>query len=351
MQVDYLIVGQGIAGTALSHTLLQQGKRVLVVDAPHPSTASRVAGGICNPITGRKLVKTWMADALFPFLKVFYQNLEKTLQTRFFYDRQVYRVFQSIEQQNQLLGKSAEKGWEHFFNTEVNNQPYTAFVDNSLDGWETKQGAWLDTVPLLNAYCTYLKNNHSYQEGVLAYEDIEMTPSGVKWQGVEAKKLIFCQGMEGKHNPYFQDLPFRLVKGELLHIKIAHPYLENIITHGIFMLPLPNTQGEYWVGSTYDWKDLTTTPTEKARDQLLTKLERWLKLPYQVLGQRAGVRPATADRRPLIGLNPKHPQIGFFNGFGTKGVSLSPYFAHHFAAHLEQGTALQPEVDIKRYHQ
>ncbi|OJJ21322.1 hypothetical protein BKI52_12230 [marine bacterium AO1-C] len=350
MQVDYLIVGQGIAGTTLSYNLLQQGKRVMVVDAPHSSTASRVAGGICNPITGRKLVKTWMADALFPFLKVFYQNLEKTLQTRFFYDRQVYRIFQSIEQQNQLLGKSAEKGWEHFFNTEVDNQPYAAFIDNSLDGWETKQGGWLDTSALINAYAKYLKGINSYKEDLLVYDDLEIIPNGIQWRGIETKKLIFCQGMEGKNNPYFQDLPFRLVKGELLHIKIAHPPLENIITHGIFMLPLPNTQGEYLVGATYDWQDLSTTTTEKARNQLLEKLDNWLKLPYEILGQRAGVRPATADRRPLIGVNSQYPQIGFFNGFGTKGVSLAPYFAHHFTAHLEQGVALQEEVDIKRYN-
>jgi len=349
MQVDYLIVGQGVAGTTLSYTLLQQGKQVMVVDAPHPSTSSRVAGGICNPITGRKLVKTWMADALFPFLKAFYQDLEQTLQTRFFYDRQVYRIFNSIEQQNQLLSKSAEKGWENFLNTEVDNQPYAAFIDNSLDGWETKQAGWLDTTAFLDAYCAYLKGIDSYREALLAYDDLEVTSTGVHWQDVAAKKLIFCQGMEGKDNPYFQELPFRLVKGELLHIKIAHPPLENIITHGIFMLPLPNTEGEYLVGATYDWQDLSNTATEKAREQLLGKLNKWLKLPYEVLGQRAGVRPATADRRPLIGTSPQYPHIGFFNGLGTKGVSLAPYYAHHLVAHLEQGAALQEEVDIKRY--
>ena len=348
MQVDYLIVGQGIAGTTLSYILLQQGKRVMVIDAPHRDSSSRVAGGICNPITGRKLVKTWMADEIFPFFRVFYQNLEKTLQARFFYDHQVYRRFQSIEQQNQLLGKSAEKGWSHFFNTEVNNQPYAAFIDNSLDGWETKQGGWVDTEILLDAYCAYLKTLDSYREALLDYNELELTANGVKWQDIEAQKLVFCQGMQGKTNPFFKDMPFRLVKGELLHIKIAHPPLQNIITQGIFMLPLPHKPGEYWVGSTYDWQDLNTIPTEKARDKILEKLQGWLKLPYQILGQRAGVRPATADRRPLIGLNPNYPQIGFFNGLGTKGVSLAPYFAHHFVAHIEQGKPLQNEIDIKR---
>lgn len=349
MKVDYLIVGQGIAGTTLSHTLLQQGKKVLVLDAYNPHNASRVAGGICNPITGRKLVKTWMADEIFPFFKTFYQKLEKTLVTRFFYPHQVYRRFQSIEQQNELLGKSASKGWEEFFNTEVDNRPYTPFIDNAYDGWETKQGGWIDTSVLLDTYCDYLQNNNSYREAQLQYDQIQVQSTGVVWQDVEAKHLIFCQGMQGKYNPYFEKLPFRLVKGELLHIKINHPSLENIITQGIFMLPLPHAKGEYLVGSTYDWQDLTTTPTTNAREQLLEKLQKWLKLPYEILGQRAGVRPATLDRRPLIGLHAQYPQIGFFNGFGTKGISLTPYFAQHFVEHIEQGTTLHQEVNIKRY--
>lgn len=349
MKVDYLIVGQGIAGTVLSYTLLQQGKKVLVVDAPHASSSSRVAGGICNPITGRKLVKTWMADDLFPLLKAFYQNLEKTLDTQFFHTRQVYRTFKSIEQQNQLLGKSALKGWDHFFDTEVDNQPYTPFLNNPLGGWQTKQGGWVDTSKLLDAYCNYLQSKNSYREEHLNYEEVQPKQDFVVWKDVEAKHLIFCQGMQGKQNPYFKNLPFRLVKGELLHIKINHPPLENIISQGIFMLPLSDTPNEYLVGATYEWQDLSSEPTEQARLKLLEKLNKWLKLPYEVLGQKAGVRPATLDRRPFIGLNPDYPQIGFFNGLGTKGVSLAPYFAQHFVGHLERHEPLQEEVDIKRY--
>src|SRR6476469_4542872 len=67
MTVDYIIIGQGISGTFLSYYLLKAGKTVLVMDAPQQYTASKVASGVINPVTGRRIVKTWLIDELLPF--------------------------------------------------------------------------------------------------------------------------------------------------------------------------------------------------------------------------------------------------------------------------------------------
>jgi glycine/D-amino acid oxidase-like deaminating enzyme len=72
-------------------------------------------------------------------------------------------------------------------------------------------------------------------------------------------------------------------------------------------------------------------------------------VPYTVLGQQAGIRPSGKDRRPIMGLHPRHPALGLFNGLGTKGCSLAPYMAHLLTMHLLQGAPLPPETDIKRY--
>ena len=78
-KVDYLIVGQGIAGSLLAYELEQAGRRVLVLNEEKENTSSNKAAGIYNPITGRKLVKTWLADELFPGLEGYYLGLEQTL--------------------------------------------------------------------------------------------------------------------------------------------------------------------------------------------------------------------------------------------------------------------------------
>nr|MCU0322435.1 FAD-dependent oxidoreductase [Chitinophagaceae bacterium] len=76
---DYIIVGQGICGTFLSYYLHKAGKKILVYDEDKPFTSSKVASGIINPVTGRRIVKTWMIDDVMPFAVNIYQQLEKEL--------------------------------------------------------------------------------------------------------------------------------------------------------------------------------------------------------------------------------------------------------------------------------
>ncbi|MBS1662348.1 MAG: FAD-dependent monooxygenase, partial [Bacteroidetes bacterium] len=59
-QVDVLIIGQGICGTFLAHELERAGLSYLLIDEVRPFSASRVAAGLINPVTGRRLVTTWM---------------------------------------------------------------------------------------------------------------------------------------------------------------------------------------------------------------------------------------------------------------------------------------------------
>ena len=84
-QIDFIIVGQGLAGSALALQLLKRNKKILVIDRIKANSPSRIAVGLFNPITGRHMIKTWMADRLFPYLHQFYQEAEALTQNRFFY--------------------------------------------------------------------------------------------------------------------------------------------------------------------------------------------------------------------------------------------------------------------------
>ena len=50
---DFIIVGQGLAGTLLAHDLLDSKKRILIIDKHLKASASKVAGGLMNPISVR----------------------------------------------------------------------------------------------------------------------------------------------------------------------------------------------------------------------------------------------------------------------------------------------------------
>jgi glycine/D-amino acid oxidase-like deaminating enzyme len=333
MRYDYLLVGQGIAGTVLAATLLEQGKRVVVIDQGMGHASSGVAAGIFNPITGRKMVKTWLCDALFPALHQFYPALEKRLAASFYYPKAVYVPFDSVEKQNDWMATSSSPAYAPYirgFQPPGFMQPA---VKGDFGGMLIEGAGHVDIPAMLTAFRHYLNGLGAFREEVFDYGALELAGNQtVRYHDLEADKLIFCEGYKAIENPFFNWLPFRPVKGELLEGVFEGFDTDLIVNRGCWVMP--TGLGTYKVGATYDQQDLTLLPTEKARAEIMEKLEALMAPTFQLQQQKAGIRPATYDRRPFVGIHPVHAQLAVFNGLGTKGVSLAPYFAREFVKYL-----------------
>src|SRR5215207_7859388 len=92
MQPEFVIVGQGLAGTALAWALLRRGRRVLVLDREGASS-SRVAAGLITPVTGKRLARSWRWDELYPTAVAFYRSIEAETGAAFFHQRPALRLF------------------------------------------------------------------------------------------------------------------------------------------------------------------------------------------------------------------------------------------------------------------
>ena len=68
MITDYLIIGQGLAGSLLAWELIQRDCKVVIIDNGKEN-ASQVAAGLINPITGMRFVKSADVDTLLPAAK------------------------------------------------------------------------------------------------------------------------------------------------------------------------------------------------------------------------------------------------------------------------------------------
>ena len=79
IQVDTIIVGQGLCGTFLSWNLINAGQQVMVIDESIPNSATKVASGVINPVTGRRIVRTWEIERFMPFAVEAYTQLGKEL--------------------------------------------------------------------------------------------------------------------------------------------------------------------------------------------------------------------------------------------------------------------------------
>jgi glycine oxidase len=340
---DYIVVGQGLAGSCLGLQLLKQRKRILIIDQFDEHSATQVAAGLFNPITGRLMTKTWNADTLFPYLHEFYKDAEMLTGERFFYPLPLYRPFMSVEEQNEWMGKSANAELTGYINT-VNTSPTDPeLVKNKYGGLSLKQCGYLDTVKFTQAIRNYLLQRATLLNEVFDESTLIFKESGVEYAGFRASRIIFCQGIGSLSGKLFSWLPIRPLKGETLTIQTDH-IISTIYNRGVYVVP-----GIWKVGATYHANDLTPSTTDRARLELTEKLDELISFPYRILTQSWGIRPTTPDRRPIVGPHPNRPEAIIFNGLGTKGVSLAPYFSGVLAAWLENQTPINKEVDIERY--
>ena len=347
MKADFLIVGQGVAGSVLAWTLDQRGCSVVVADDPALPSASAVAAGIVNPLTGRKLVRTWKADELFPFLRQFYSGIEQQLGVQFFHPKNIYRPFRSVREQTDYLALVADPDVRQYVSEQVDNESYSTCINNPFGGLEVTQAGWLDLTEFVRIIKGYFVRKNQYFEGRVGLDELKISVDKVEWKDIEFSKVIFCDGVLARENPLFDWLPYNPVKGQILTAVVENYSISTIVNQGLFILPVRN--GLVRIGATYSWHDLDWQTTDDGRAFLESKLGAILKVPYQVVAQQAGIRPSTKDRRPFIGLHPAQPAVGIFGGMGTKGVSLAPYLAEQFARSLLDGEDLEPEANISRW--
>ncbi|MBZ0244259.1 MAG: FAD-binding oxidoreductase [Bacteroidales bacterium] len=159
--------------------------------------------------------------------------------------------------------------------------------------------------------------------------------------------MIFCEGWNAVNNSFFNFIPFRPVKGELLTLKIKDWKSDYLLNKDVFLLPIGDQF--YCLGSTYDWDDLSDKPTEAAKTDLLEKLKAFLPLEVEVVKHCAGVRPAVADRRPVAGLHPEFPRLAILNGLGARGLLIAPWLSRQLLELIVDNKEIDQDVNPARF--
>ncbi len=343
--IDYIIVGQGLAGSCMALQFLSENKTVAVFDQPLLNHSSAVAAGLLNPITGKMLAKTWLADTLFPYLRTFYQESENRLKKKFFFPMPVYRPFGSVEEQNEWMGRSTHPSMKEYIVKIYLTSIFGDQVYDPVGGVLIRHGGYVDVTAFVEAVRSWLKASDSYCNEKFEESEIREHETGISYRQLTAKKIIYCRGVEDMKSRYFSSLPIKPLKGETLTIRM--PGMERIYNRGVYIVP-GSQENEFKVGATYDF-DLTPEITPSARIELETKLKELIRLPYEITHQNWGIRPTTSDRRPLLGPHWRSKDIVIFNGLGTKGVSLAPFFSQQLVMWLAGKGEIMPEVNIERF--
>lgn len=296
-----------------------------------------------NPMVFKRLVKAWMVDDLLPIAQETYNDILPGAWS----STGLIKLFTSEKDGLDWKARAAEPGYAHHL-----QMTQDALVDRSdllkpFGYGLVPRAGRVDLQAMLATVRELLLARDFLMEQRVVYEDIHFDQDKIHLAAHSSDQIIFCEGHQVVNNPWFRHLPFKLAKGEVLTVRMPELELDKTINRGHFILPLG--ENIYKVGATFDWKNLDGKPSEKGKEWILERLRRAYVGPVEILNHQAGIRPTVSDRRPLIGRHHVHKRAFVFNGLGSRGAMIAPYFAKHFADHLLEGKALPAEVDIRRF--
>lgn len=343
--IDYIIVGQGLAGSCLALNLIKAGKSVRVFDNPRNNHCSNVAAGLFNPITGKVLAQTWHARQLFDTLFEFYEQMEVELNGKFFFPQPIYRPFLSVAEQNDWMARSADLSMQGVIEEIITSSRFPQ-CQNPFGGILLKRCGFLNVPLFLEKTRQFLRQHNAYEETIIDPAEMRYLTDQILYREITAKAIIYCTGVEIRNHPLFSWLPIKPLKGETLTINLSESP-EVIFNRGVYIVPASGQT--YHVGATYKPGDSTVGITTAGLEELTLKLDELLTVSYQISQQNWGIRPSTPDRKPILGSHFVHKNVVVFNGLGTKGVSQAPYFAQQLCHWLLGRGEIQNEVNIERF--
>ncbi|MBO6879059.1 FAD-dependent oxidoreductase [Winogradskyella sp.] len=344
-QVDYIIVGCGLASIAFCEQLRANNKSFVVFD-DESQQSSIVAAGLYNPVILKRFSEVWRAKEQLEIALPVYNKIEADLNIKIDYKLQILRRFASVEEQNLWFNASDKPKLEPYLSTELVKNSNNA-IDAPYGFGEVLHAGRIDTETLIKAYKNFLKENNSLYKTRFKYDKLRFKSGTLQYEDMNAKHIVFAEGFGVKQNPYFNFIPLNGTKGEVLTIKAPELKLEYAIKSSVFVIPVGNDL--YTVGSTYNRDDKSNTPTQEGKNELFSKLRAFVTCDFDVINHVAGIRPTVKDRRPLVGKHPEHKNLYVLNGLGTRGVMIAPYVAEKLYRFIENNEALDSEININRF--
>jgi len=342
MIIDYLIIGQGLAGSLLAWELIQRDCKVVIIDNGKEN-ASQVAAGLINPITGMRFVKSTDVDMLLPTAKLRYSELADVFQQTFYIEKPMLRLFRSDKELNHCLKRLDNPDYQDYLGAIMPPDQPVNNLATPFGFLEQKQTGYLLTRQLLTCLKDFFIARHCYRQADVDYQDIQLQPS-LRWLDISPTRIIFCEGYHATKNPWFSWLPFQPVKGEILTLEHQSRLPDKILNFGDWLIPL--NSHHIRAGATFDRENLNTQPTERGKSNLLNALKPISANLAQatLINHQANIRPCTLDKQAFTGRHPRHPQLAIFNGFGAKGSLQIPWYSQHFVDTLLNNTPLPSSI-------
>ena len=349
MNYDFIIIGQGLAGSILALNLINNDKKVLVIDNKHKSSSSIVALGLINPLAGMRFnlspnVTHWLSSA-----EKIYTEFGLLKNNTYLRNLDMFRMFRSLEQKKFLARQEKELLQKSYIqNNYIDKNIYRNFKC-PFGGFLQKKTAIVDIFKFLQDIKSWLQTKDSYIEENLYFENIKISLDNIAIGKITTKNLIFCEGHKLSDNPWFNKLPLQPDKGEYFELRSSQDLCDKIINGSSILIPYRD--GKYRFGSTHQHKKIINLPSLEGQKKLLTMQNNFFleKKKSEVIAHYSGIRPSTSDRNPFIGSHPKEKKLHIFNGFGSRGSLTIPWYAEKLCDYFIKNKSIPKDANIDRF--
>jgi len=325
-----LIIGQGLAGTALAWQLRERQSPFLVLDDPHPETASRVAAGLVTPVTGQALRARPGFAADLAHCRALYKSAEKTTARSFWREQPALRLLDTPK-----AVARAEAAHAHDATLFAMGGALPAGF-SPVPGLATMPlAARLDVPVYLEASAGQFARDGQLRHGRIGARDLEVCGDEVRIDALDirASHVVWCGGAQDAKNAWLPDGALSPARGEMIRVALVQEGPSQVVHRaGRWLRPL--CDDTYQFGATYDHSAPVAQTTPEARDRLMADLSDWLTSAPSLLDQVAGVRPVARDRQAFVTTHPVHRGVHAFNGLGSHGVLIAPRLAAELADRL-----------------
>ncbi|MEP7141725.1 MAG: FAD-dependent oxidoreductase [Ferruginibacter sp.] len=330
-KINTLVVGQGLAGSLVAYMLHLRKISFTVIDPARANTSSLIAAGMFSPVSGKRKTIQPIVQQQIPFAIKIYKEIEQLLNATILHLNNIYQVFNSVAEQNELIGKLANADYAKYILTGTSALPN---IKQEIGAYEITHSGWVDCELLISRFAQWLMEHDAFIKAGFLYEDLQLGNGGMKYHGLEFNNIVFCEGWLAVDNPFFNNENIIPCKGDILSVKYYHLPGDHIIKkNGIYLIPAGNNL--FRAGSTYQWNNNSTQPDEWGKKLIEDQLNAMLKNKYITINHRSAIRPTTQNREVIAKQHASHAGMFMLNGLGTKGILQGPWWARHIVEILD----------------
>ena len=318
-ETDYLIIGGGVAGCALTYALAKRGAQVTLLERGEIGSAgaSAVPVALLNPYRGRSARASELDLAGLAATAQLVRELELSGLDHGVHQSGVLRIAPNTKQAKTWRKREGVKWLDSGEVPHVYHAPFGGFL--------VERGGWLEPHKFLPALTTAATRNGAtiienceVQEG--SYQEVKTSRGTFR-----ARTLIFCVGA----NPAFHSMKLEYVAGEVIGLEMSAqlPYALAGAIYGA-------QKGErVYLGGNHR----PAAQTDESAAGQLQRAGGWFIPSLKGAGlvsSWTGVRAKTADNRPIV--REVRPNVWFFGALAGRGFLCAAHLAERLAEQLHQ---------------